>query len=72
METQITEGSLVWIQGHQFIATNVTFETIRRPWGDLLVAYFDGTCTAHKCNDSIRATAYNGGRYSRPVLSEVK
>jgi len=49
------EGSKVWVQGHEFIARNVTVsEGVLR---------FKGICSDHPANASIRNTGYNGGTY---------
>jgi hypothetical protein len=67
MTQRVTEGAIVMVQGFEFVATNVQWsdETDQHdgtPTGRRRVL-FTGTCTDNPRNDSIRATAYNGGTY---------
>ncbi len=55
----VYEGAIVYIQGHEFIVTNLRFMEINnKP-----TARFDGVCTESARNDSIRNTGYNGATY---------
>jgi hypothetical protein len=56
MAQKIFEGAVIINQGFEF-----TVKDLRIIDG---VACFKGVCTAHKCNDSIRNTGYNGAGYA--------
>lgn len=57
------EGSAVFVQGQEFIVRNLTVEYLTGGQGAGYACRFTGECTANPCNDSIRHTSYNGGRY---------
>lgn len=62
---RLSVGDIVWNAGHEFTVADVRF------YPDTLAGYevmrYDGVCTAHACNDSIRGTGYDGGTYGYRV-----
>jgi hypothetical protein len=61
----IENGSVVFCQGFEFQASEVTERIVPVNGQRIKVRYYKGICTASKRNDSIRHTGYNGGRYSQ-------
>lgn len=59
---KVFEGAIVRVQGYEFEAKNVRQHAAGGSW-KYPVIRFDGVCTPNPVNDSIRGTAYNGGRY---------
>ena len=61
----MTEKQIVHNHGKQFIAHNVKYQGKNALGQD--VWNYTGVCTENPCNDSIRNTPYNGGRYSHQI-----
>ena len=59
----VSEGLIVYIQGHEFIVSNVRVYQENGVAMNLPFVRFTGTCTDSPRNDSIRNTCYNGGTY---------
>lgn len=60
--TTIANGLIAISQGFEFIVRNIRYKG-KAPNGQEVWSYA-GVCTSHQCNDSIRYTPYNGGRYT--------
>ena len=64
----LKNGMTVWLQGRQFIVTDLTMEISVGFLGTpnhspSEVVRFTGVCTAHENNNDIINTGYNGARY---------
>jgi hypothetical protein len=59
----LKEGQVVRNYGKEFIARDVTKGKTPNGLGQT-VWYYRGECTDNPCNDRIRRTGFNGGRYS--------
>jgi hypothetical protein len=62
---RLSVGDIVWNAGHEFRVAAVRFYPDEYPGFEVM--RYDGECTAHACNDSIRGTGYDGGCYGYRV-----
>lgn len=73
MTQRIQNGAIVKIQGYEFVASDVEWTDEKDQFSGALtgrrLVRFTGTCTENPINNSIRGTAYDGGRYGGNTLA---